>query len=181
MVKYEIKKDCTILTFKNKKGLILSCTIDSEDLDKITSYKYSWHLRWKNNTKSYYVVASEYKGVSENGNGKYKNVYMQRFLLHAPDDMVVDHINGDTLDNRKSNLRLVSNANNLKNRGGKNSNNTSGYRNVTWDKRNIKWVVQLQVDGKNKQLGRFDDVDEAGEFAAKMREKYYGDYCTRSK
>ena len=89
----------------------------------------------------------------------------------------VDHINGNTFDNRKTNLRIVEDSNNLTNRKSKNSNNKSGYRNVCWSKSESKWLVQLQINGKNTVLGKFDDVDEAGRFAEEMRQKYYGEFA----
>jgi hypothetical protein len=89
----------------------------------------------------------------------------------------VDHINHNTLDNGKENLRITSNRYNLKHRKGKNSNNKSGYRNVSWLNSYKKWCVQIQIEGKNTILGKFDDVDEAGKFAEEMRNKYYGEYA----
>ena len=84
------------------------------------------------------------------------------------------------MDNRKSNLRIIENSNNLKNRKSKNKNNKSGYRNVSLI--NGKWVVQLQVDGKNKRLGSFayDELDKAGRFAEEMRLRYYGKFAGRN-
>ena len=43
-----------------------------------------------------------------------------------------------------------------------------------------KWVVQLQIDGKNTKLGSFDDVHEAGKFAEEMRQKYYKEFCGKN-
>ena len=53
----------------------------------------------------------------------------------------------------------------------------NGYRNVCWIKRENMWVVQLQIDGKNKRLAKFpkDKLEEAGKFAEEMRKKYYGE------
>jgi hypothetical protein len=86
-----------------------------------------------------------------------------------------DHYNHDTLDNREENLRPSSNSNNNKHRKGANSNNKSGYRNVCFVEG--KWIVQLQINGKNTRLGSFDDVHEAGKFAEEMRKQYYGEYA----
>lgn len=89
----------------------------------------------------------------------------------------VDHINHNTLDNRRSNLRVTIDDYNLKHRRSKNKNNSSGYRNVTFNKSTGKWLVQLQINGKNTRLGEFEDVHEAGKYAEKMRKIYYGNYA----
>lgn len=92
---------------------------------------------------------------------------------------IVDHENHDTLDNRKSNLRVIADSNNSKNRRTRNSNNKSGYRNVCWNERENKWIVQLQVNKKNTVLGRFhkEQLEEAGKFAEKMRKEIYGEFA----
>lgn len=92
----------------------------------------------------------------------------------------IDHINHNTLDNRKENLRMVKQDENLKHRKGKNSNNTSGYRNVSWNKYYEKYVVQLQVNGKNTIFGYFDDVHEAGRIAKEKRKEIYGKFAGKS-
>ena len=92
----------------------------------------------------------------------------------------VDHEDNNTLNNCRDNLRLSVNKDNLTNRKGRNSNNKSGYRNVSWN--GSGWSVQLQVEGKNTTLKRFkkDEVDEAGLFAKEMRQKYYGEFAGKS-
>lgn len=144
---------------------------DLEDLEKIKSYPYAWISHYNKTNDTYYCVS--------NGKAlKATTIQLHMFILNFFDnngkERHVDHINHDTLDNRKCNLRVLDASDNLKNRNGKNSNNTSGYRNVSKDK--DRWMVQLQVNGKNKVLGRFYDLEEAGAFAEKMRNKYYGEY-----
>lgn len=89
----------------------------------------------------------------------------------------IDHIDHDTKNNKKSNLRKTEHQTNATNRRGRNKNNKSGYRNVS--KRDNQWVVQLQIEGKNTVLKKFplDQLDEAGEYAKKMREIYYGEWA----
>ena len=90
----------------------------------------------------------------------------------------IDHINHITLDNRKENIRVLTKDDNNLYRKGANCNNNTGYRNVTYMK-NVKkkpFQVQLRIDGENKVLGRFSNVDDAVVFAEEMREKYYGEY-----
>ena len=100
---------------------------------------------------------------------------LSRLIMNAEQGLVVDHINHDTMDNRKENLRVIKPTYNSYNRSGPNKNSKSGYRNVALV--DGRWCVQLQIDGVNRRLGIFDDVDEAGAFAATLREKYYGVYA----
>ena len=95
-------------------------------------------------------------------------------------DKRIDHINTNIRDNRKENLRVISVSDNGKNRAKRNRNNKSGYRNVSWDA--SAWVVQIQENGRGTCLGRFskDKLEEAGKFAEKMRQKYYGEYAGNS-
>lgn len=89
---------------------------------------------------------------------------MSRYLMNYNDKLTIDHINRNTLDNRKSNLRIVTKfENNLNKR-----NNTSGCVGVTWDRSKQKWQVTI----KKKYIGRFDDFKEAVN-ARKQAEKIY--------
>lgn len=94
----------------------------------------------------------------------------------------VDHINHNTLDNRKCNLRLTEQNQNLKNRNSKNTNNQTGYRNVSYIKscKGLPYWVQLMINGKNTVLGKFADVDDAGSYAELMRQRYYGEFAGKS-
>ena len=152
---------------------IFKAIIDKEDLNKIKEKQ--WHVWFSPNTQSWYVRATNYLGLI-NGKPKYDSTMLHRFILNVNKRVVVDHYDHDTLNNRKQNLRISEYAENDKHRSGENKNNTSGYRNVCWKKQSQKWIVQLQINKKNKILGSFDNVDEAGKFAKKMREKYYGEY-----
>lgn len=149
--------------------------IDLDDLERVINFPYTWFAKYNHTNEEYYVVASEYHTELQRS----KQVFLHQFLTNA-NGKDVDHENNDTLDNRKSNLRVVAESNNSKNRKGKNKNNKSGYRNVSWDKRYGKWIVQMQIDKKNKVLGRFDDVHEAGKFAKEMRKKYYGEFAGKN-
>lgn len=144
--------------------------IDLEDLDKVNRYngKFSVPLTRKNG--KYYAKINIYE------EDKHYLLRLHRIVMGVEDSKypMVDHINGDTLDNRKSNLRLVTNSKNLKNRSKENSNSSTGIRNVSLI--NNKYVVQLQVQGKNTVLGKFDTLEQAGDFAELMRDKYYGEF-----
>lgn len=82
----------------------------------------------------------------------------------------IDHINGVKTDNRIENLRVGTRASGNHNKG-VNRLNSSGFRGVSWDSDRRKWAAQIKIDGKNKRLGRFKDVEDASrayEAAAKI-------------
>ena len=152
---------------------------DIIDYERVKNFPYTWHSYYAKKTKSYYCVATRYY-KDENGKSQHKPVYLAVFILN-PDEkpnIYVDHIHHDTLDNRRCNLRISSNDNNSKNRNGKNSNNTTGYRNVIYTEG--LYVVQISINGKNTRLKSFKDVDEAGAYAELMRQKYYGTYAGKN-
>lgn len=156
-----------------RKDEDLWATIDLDDLSKIVDFPYTWFAKYNHTNNEYYAVASVYHPELKQS----RPIFMHQFLMNA-NGKDVDHENNDTLDNRKSNMRVVEESDNSKNRKGRNKNNKSGYRNVSLIKG--KWVVQMQVNGKNKRLGSFDDVHEAGKFAEEMRQKYYGEFAGKN-
>ena len=148
--------------------------IDLEDLDRVINFPYTWFARYHKNIDGYYAAVSMYLPELKRATP----VYLHQFIMNTLDNNV-DHIKHNTLDDRKSNLRELTVEQNSRYREGKNKNNTSGYRNVAWSKSEQMWIVQLQVNGKNKRLGKFpkEQLDEAGKFAEEMRQKYYGEYA----
>jgi hypothetical protein len=85
---------------------------------------------------------------------------LHRWLNNTPIGMVCDHINGDTLDNRKCNLRACTRSQNSQNHGGY-STNTSGHTNVSWDSAKKRWIPYIAVEGVNRKLGTYLGKDEA--------------------
>jgi hypothetical protein len=174
---YTIQGEMTIIHLTTRKGLNFDIIIDTEDLNKVINFPYKWCVA--KNHSGYYARATQYLGMFD-GEFKYITPELHRFLIDAKENEFVDHINHNTLDNRKSNLRIATNDENTKHREGKNKNNKSGYRNVCWHTKEGKWFVQLQINGRNTVLGKFNDIDEAGSFANEMREKYYGEFAGAS-
>jgi hypothetical protein len=108
-------------------------------------------------------------------NGEIRNVYafrrthgktiaLHRFLLGIVDPKIkVDHKDGNGLNNRRSNIRKATHAQNQQNRG-KQRNNTSGYKGVTWQQQKGQkgwWKAQITVDGVKTYLGLFNSKREA--------------------
>ena len=156
-------------------------TIDLEDLERVINFPYTWFAKYYEDIDSYYACASQYIPELKHA----RTILMHQFIMgidRTAREFNVDHQNHNTLDNRKENLRITNVPNNSKNRQKRNSNNKSGYRNVCWNSSRNRWVVQLQVDGKNKVLGTFkeDELEKAGKFAEEMRQKYYGEFAGKN-
>ncbi len=161
--KYEIRGDVTIIYLKKKTGKSFECLIDTNDLEKMIKFPHTWHVL---GCDDIHIYARGLLGVKNN---KKISVLMHRFLVDCPEEYIIDHINGDTLDNRRENLRIVSNAENCQNRRSGNRDSKSGIRGVHWDKQSNKWKSLIYV-GKNKYyLGLYDDKEKAGEIASKAR------------
>jgi hypothetical protein len=94
------------------------------------------------------------------------------FYGEEPGNQQIDHINRVKTDNRPSNLRLVSHAENVKNQK-LNKDNTSGTCGVYWNKRRGKWMAQVHLDGKTVFLGHYDFKPDA-EFVSTVTRRIFG-------
>lgn len=92
-----------------------------------------------------------------------KRYLLHRVIMGAAVGQIVDHINHNRLDNRRENLRIVTDQINQLNRAGANKNGKSGLLGVSWDKRQKKWRAKILVNGKNVVLGYFNDKYKASE------------------
>lgn len=121
------------------------CLIDDEDAPLVNQYR--WYV-----TKQGYVTTV----LVTSGKGR-QGIKLHRLLMNAPKGVMVDHINRNKLDNRRSNLRLCVRAQNQANR--ENNPNTDG---VSWDKRGNQWVVHVGNGAKRESYkGSFDDKNAA--------------------
>lgn len=148
--KIEINGEVTEIFIKRKDGKELITLIDTEDLHMLPNTSlYSW--KEKNVKKEKYYVYYTCGNTTKR---------LHRLIANSSHGKVVDHINGNTLDNRKENLRIISQKDNMKNME-LFTNNKSGITGVSYKKANKKWVAQITVNGKKKHLGYFKDKDEA--------------------
>jgi hypothetical protein len=137
--------------------------VDDDDFEKLT--KVSWYY----NTSGY---ACNKGGLSD------KVVYMHRFIMNCPDDMIVDHIDGNKLNNQKENLRIVTYSQNHMNRKVKRKGCSSKYKGVSLDKRCGKWRAYIKKDGKYIHIGNFDnEIDAAKAYDEKALE-LFGEYAS---
>jgi hypothetical protein len=100
-------------------------------------------------------------------NGNRKNCYIHQllaivFLGHIPDGLksIVDHIDGNKLNNKLDNLQIINHRQNITKSINKNTT-SSKYNGVTWDKHNNKWKSQIRINGVSKHLGHFTDEYQA--------------------
>ncbi len=113
---------------------------------------------WRLNT-----AGRGYASRSGKVNGRSKTFLMHRFIMGTegePREIEVDHINGDGLDNRRRNLRIVTHAQNMQNRRLERTS-TSGVRGVSWDSDRKKWRATVKVNRKDIKVGRFDTIAAA--------------------
>lgn len=91
-------------------------------------------------------------------------------------DDIIDHVDNDPLNNRRSNLRLASVSQNTMNQK-RSVRNTSGYKGVTWNKRCGKWQASIKRDGKNYHLGLYSDPKEAHEAYKQKAIELHGEFA----
>ena len=117
------------------------------------------------------LVASRTWGLTTSGHPIHwaSRERLHNLIMEPPPGRVVDHKNGNPLDNRRANLRIVSPIENCQNLPRPRKNNQSGYRGVHWEKRYQKWYVSAKLNGKLYFIGRFKNVHEAGEAARMWR------------
>lgn len=132
-------------TYDSHGNIVVTYKLDLEDVDKLGDKK--WRTVFKNE-KPYLFT----------GNQKSEKIYFHRLIM--PTELQVDHISGDSSDNRKCNLRIVTiqqNMNNLQ----KKSNNTSGVRGVSFDKKRNNWKCDFTYQKQRVYLKSVDTIEEA--------------------
>jgi hypothetical protein len=165
--KYEIRGNIVVIFLKRKNGDDLETIIDVDDLERVASFKGRWYPHWDKNSKSYYAKIHIY-----NQNGKRISIHLSRVVCGQPINKDIDHKDHNTLNNcRKTNLRILSTAENQQNRKGPNCNNHSGFLGVYWSKTREKWIARGFLNGKSYYLGIYKNIDDA----VTAREKWKAD------
>jgi hypothetical protein len=137
--------------------------IDDEDAPKIRGF--GLHV----NSKGYVEIRWQ-------EDGSLKSMLLHRLVFGECSGKMIDHINGNPLDNRKQNLRAVTRAENQQNSKLYKSN-TTGRKGVIWHVAARKYNARIQVNGKRINLGYFDTAEEASTAYESASKKYHGQYA----
>lgn len=153
-----------ILLNKNKTALVSD--IDFDELKDL-----GWFSNKQGNTL--YVVRNE----KHKGEGKRRKITMHRQVLGLSkgDGKMVDHINGNGLDNRRCNLRICTGTQNQQNR--KIQHGTSEFKGVHWNKRSEKWQSQIKFNKKRRHLGCFNSETEAAKAYDRAAKNLFGEFA----
>ncbi len=147
---YYVKDGIAYVKMRNTDNIMLC---DAEDWEKQKNY--TW---------------SENRGYAQTGKFGH-TVRFSRVVMDAPEGKEVDHINRNRLDNRKTNLRIVSHRGNMSNVGCQKKSKTK-IAGVYWHKHRHKYFAELKVDGKRFCLGAYETLEEAREARKRAEEKY---------
>ena len=135
--------------------------VDDEDFELISKFK--WHIQPSRIGKEGYAVTK---------------IRMHRIITNAPHGAMVDHINGDSLDNRRCNLRLCTNAQNQQNTEGRGG--SSRHKGVSFNKKSGKWLAAFLFEGRRYYCGLWDDEDDAARAVDKKRGEVCGTFASKN-
>ena len=135
-----------------------------DEIDKELIEKYKW------------IIVDNNTGHTEYAITKPGGKFMHRMIMGYPSGKEVDHINGNGLDNRRSNLRVCTRSQNSCNRPAP-ANNKTGYKGVYWDENKNRYRAVITKDKVIYRLGRYKTAREAAVAYNEGAKKYHGEYA----
>lgn len=160
---YYVEGNTVHIIINRRDGSKLEALIDKVDLDRVLSLPTSFYAT-KTKYGFYVKMDWEYKGQRN-------RIQLHRWLLGAKEGEVVDHKDGNTLDNRKSNLRLVTQLENSQNQ--KPKSNKTGYKGVYLNKATGRYYGQVVYNYRTYRAGTFDTPEECNEAVIELRKKLH--------
>lgn len=152
-------------TITRRNGDAFVVTVDEEDRKRVEANG-PWHVQPSRTQCLYYVIAH-----ADRLDGRRTTILLHRVILHPPPNKQVDHVDGNGLNNTRTNLRLASSAEQMQNKRTYTCHvkKTSEFRGVAWNKVRRKWQAYIRVDEKRQHLGYFVSELEAARAAKKAR------------
>lgn len=160
--KYEIRGEVTAIFLNSPKYGKMETLISTSKLQRVMEFTESWCAILHESKKMFYVLGHM------KINDKKKSIRLHRWITDAPDGMVVDHFNHDTLDNTDSNLRVCTHEQNMQNLKSATERSKSGSLGVCWHKTSNRWRGTIKIGNKSLHLGSFErkeDAEEAVKYA----------------
>jgi len=152
--------------------------LEVNELRKVLNYDPETGMfTWMNSERAGNANARGYVSIWHQGVHYYAHRLAWEWVAGSPPQNDIDHINQIKSDNRFTNLRESTRSENMFNRG-KNRNNLSGTKGVSFCKTTGKWKAQISVDRKYIHIGRFNTIEEAGKAYLERAKLYRGDFAT---
>lgn len=143
--------------------------VDADDFEKFGDVKW---CAMRDRGGNFYAV----RAIGQKAGEKKIMLRLHREIMRAPSGTLIDHINHNTLDNRKSNLRPCTHSQNAMNQRGANRDNRSGHRGICRNSTGKKWQVAVKHNGKSIHIGYFSNKQDAIDAYAEANKKYYGEF-----
>lgn len=142
-------------------------------VDPFLFYRLSKY-HWTFNSKRERPYAVRYEYLSQN---KVKTISMHREIMNFPKGRLIDHENGNTLDNRIDNLRAATREENAHNKGKTRTKTSSKYIGVYYDKNKNRWIVRIMSKYRKIYVGTFKDEIAAARAHDIAARKYHGEFA----
>lgn len=149
--------------------------VDDSDYEWLCKFKWGYWIGKGKRTG--YALHAAYVPRPDGKKGKPKIFRMHRLIMNPPEKLLVDHIDGDGLNNQRCNLRIATHTQNSANCH-KRRKNKSGYLGVTWIADEGVWYAQISFMGHKHHLGGFKNIIDAAKARDAAALEYYGEFAT---
>lgn len=144
--------------------------VDPADYKRLREYEW-FSIK---GTRNFYAV----RRVKGTNGTRFAMTYMHRELIEFPDGMLIDHVNQNSMDNRRANLRAATRAQNIRNRKKFSNSTGSKYKGIYWDKNRKRWITRIMLEKKKIHLGYFQNEIDAAKAYDRAARKYHGEFAS---
>jgi hypothetical protein len=156
-----------VITFQTSEGI--DCLLDDEDADLA---QYTWHIQSRHGPTRQYTAS---RGLYARAH--LRNIITSRKLgRELEEHEECFNKNKNLTDCRRENI-LIGTRQQIRAHAQKRSNNTTGYKGVSFEKSSGRWVATIKIDGKTKWLGRYSSPEEAARAYNQVAQDLFGEYA----